>query len=36
MQVYFDGTFAQAEPMSDGFIRKASAGQIRDLLLPDR
>jgi hypothetical protein len=35
MQMYFNGAFAQAKPVSDCFIRKAITDQIRNLLLAD-
>jgi hypothetical protein len=35
VQMYFDGAFAQAEPMSDRLIGKAITGQIRNLLFAD-
>jgi hypothetical protein len=35
VQMYFDGAFAQAEPMGDRLIGKAITGQIRNLLFAD-
>jgi hypothetical protein len=35
VQMYFDGAFAQAEPISDRLIGKAITSQVRNLLLPN-